>query len=506
MSAEASSPPPGPRLMAEGENVVLDERGEKHSFIKVKASGKIKVGKLYLPMAPLVGAPYGAMFMASANGKSLERMESPIQDWDFASNVQETEKDNRSLLDANATNQKMGADEIEALKRSGKSGAEIIEQLISNSATFNNKTEFSQDKYKKKKAKKYIFWITVREPSARAVCQAYYDKGPDRVFNLRYDSLAVMLNQANVAAGARVLLFDNCVGVVTAGVLERLGGAGVACASHVDKPYGADALRNTNLDARHMGVLHSAGLASLLAAKAVAPSAPEGAAAGADASGAPSTSEPAVGGTQQAKGGGAGGPAQPHRPNRQLTMANAARELASLAHPGFTSCIIASPKVHPLSLLEHALPLLQPSSPFVVFSPWPQPLAEALAQLQSSRQAVMLQLSESWLRPHQVLPMRTHPAMTCSGTGGYILSGIKLASDDDCKAAKLAGAAAAAAKQDGGPAAKADGAAAQPDKGASAGKGAKRGRDAAEEGAEGAEATAEGAEAATTAAADAVVV
>jgi hypothetical protein len=36
---------------------------------------KIKVGKLYLPMAPLVGAPYGAMFMASADGKSLERME-----------------------------------------------------------------------------------------------------------------------------------------------------------------------------------------------------------------------------------------------------------------------------------------------------------------------------------------------------------------------------------------------------------------------------------------------
>ena len=34
--------------------------------------------------------------------------------------------------------------------------------------------------------------------------QAYFEKGPARVFNLRPDSLAIMLSLANVAAGAKV--------------------------------------------------------------------------------------------------------------------------------------------------------------------------------------------------------------------------------------------------------------------------------------------------------------
>ena len=34
--------------------------------------------------------------------------------------------------------------------------------------------------------------------------QAYYDKGPDKVFNLRVDTLAIALNLANVAAGNEV--------------------------------------------------------------------------------------------------------------------------------------------------------------------------------------------------------------------------------------------------------------------------------------------------------------
>ena len=48
---------------------------------------------------------------------------------------------------------------------------------------------------------------------------------------------------------------------------------------------------------------------------------------------------------------------------------------------------------------------------------------------QVSKAAVALQLQESWLREQQVLPGRTHPHMTMSTTGGYILSGIKVLPD-----------------------------------------------------------------------------
>ena len=46
--------------------------------------------------------------------------------------------------------------------------------------------------------------------------------------------------------------------------------------------------------------------------------------------------------------------------------------------------------------------------------------------LQVGKEAVALQLQESWWRQYQVLPGRTHPQMSTSGTGGYILSGIKV--------------------------------------------------------------------------------
>jgi tRNA (adenine-N(1)-)-methyltransferase non-catalytic subunit len=48
--------------------------------------------------------------------------------------------------------------------------------------------------------------------------------------------------------------------------------------------------------------------------------------------------------------------------------------------------------------------------------------------LQVSKEAVALQLQESWWREYQVLPGRTHPEMMTSGTGGYVLSGIRVSS------------------------------------------------------------------------------
>ena len=48
--------------------------------------------------------------------------------------------------------------------------------------------------------------------------------------------------------------------------------------------------------------------------------------------------------------------------------------------------------------------------------------------LQVSKEAVALQLQESWWREYQVLPGRTHPEMMTSGTGGYVLSGVRVSS------------------------------------------------------------------------------
>jgi tRNA (adenine-N(1)-)-methyltransferase non-catalytic subunit len=100
--------------------------------------------------------------------------------------------------------------------------------------------------------------------------------------------------------------------------------------------------------------------------------------------------------------------------------------VAELARARFTSCLLAAPKLHTTQLLDAVLPLLAPSAAFAIFSPWPQPLAEAMSALAGRGAAVMLQLHESWAREYQVLPGRTHPTMSMHGTGGYLLSGIKV--------------------------------------------------------------------------------
>jgi hypothetical protein len=50
-------------------------------------------------------------------------------------------------------------------------GDEIIEALCKHSTTFEAKTEFAQQKYKKRKARKYLTRLTLRRPTAWTVCQ-----------------------------------------------------------------------------------------------------------------------------------------------------------------------------------------------------------------------------------------------------------------------------------------------------------------------------------------------
>lgn len=60
---------------------------------------------------------------------------------------------------------------LQALKASGASGVDIMVALAAGSATFAGKTEFSQEKYKKRKARKYLTFASLQRPTARAICE-----------------------------------------------------------------------------------------------------------------------------------------------------------------------------------------------------------------------------------------------------------------------------------------------------------------------------------------------
>lgn len=97
------------------------------------------------------------------------------------------------------------------MKEEGKSGTEIVEKLVENSDTFQRKTKFSQTKFLRKKAGKYFEYVCIRRPTIRLLMQIHYRADPTKIMNLRIDSLAQMLNLANVQQGSRVIVYEaNC--------------------------------------------------------------------------------------------------------------------------------------------------------------------------------------------------------------------------------------------------------------------------------------------------------
>jgi hypothetical protein len=48
---------------------------------------------------------------------------------------------------------------------------QILAALEASSSTFASKTEFSQEKYRRKKARKYLAYATVIRPTARSICE-----------------------------------------------------------------------------------------------------------------------------------------------------------------------------------------------------------------------------------------------------------------------------------------------------------------------------------------------
>lgn len=79
-------------------------------------------------------------------------------------------------------------------------------------------------------------------------------------------------------------------------------------------------------------------------------------------------------------------------------------------------------------MLQEAIYLLAPSSPFVVFCEFMEPLVACYLFLQERGVALRMTLSDTWTREYQTLPGRFHPHMNMSTSSGFILTGIYIGS------------------------------------------------------------------------------
>lgn len=82
--------------------------------------------------------------------------------------------------------------------------------------------------------------------------------------------------------------------------------------------------------------------------------------------------------------------------------------------------------VSPPSFLSRLTPYLAGSAPIVVYSQFQSVLAQTLNGMRSRPEYLAPSLTESFMRRYQVLPGRTHPTMSTSGTGGYLLHTLRV--------------------------------------------------------------------------------
>jgi tRNA (adenine-N(1)-)-methyltransferase non-catalytic subunit len=126
------------------------------------------------------------------------------------------------------------------LRERGAHGSEIINKLKENSATFNLKTQFSKEKWLKRKQQKYMAIFEVKKPTALEVCEAYHRNNPERLCGIRPDSLSYLLTMANISSQSRVLLVDNTRGFLAGALMEKE----VAYALRVE--FNTRFIKNTN--------------------------------------------------------------------------------------------------------------------------------------------------------------------------------------------------------------------------------------------------------------------
>jgi tRNA (adenine-N(1)-)-methyltransferase non-catalytic subunit len=506
-------------VIRDGDIVVI----QRHNYLrthKLNAAKEcqVQLGRDCIDLSQILGQRYGSTFkmITHETKKKCWQVDLTNELIDFESLFNVTDgddeepngasRDNRNLVDANSENQTMTREQIEALREEGVDGKEIMGRLIESSASFKQKTKFSQAKFLKKKAKKYFQYLVIRRPSVRLLMQINYTNDPMKMMNLRIDSLAQVLNSGNVRPGAKYMVVETgCQGLVVAACLERLGshpGGKIVHIYQTGEPQtqslGAmnfdqatlDNLATLNLyhlrsleQGKNLFQMHTKAVTAdtntvnadtetvnadtntvnadtnnvnadtntvnadtntVNAADTNTVNAADTNTVNVDtntATKAVNADTKAVNADTKAVNADINTTAADNNDEKmcenvveeevkpkKVPMRQKQREESMKSYDMLKQCnmdgLIIACKQHPTNILLSLIKYLSPSRPFVIYSPYKEPLMDAYVAVKESGKAVMVTLTETWLRNYQVLPDRTHPEVTMSGGGGYILSGI----------------------------------------------------------------------------------
>ncbi|KAG9344680.1 hypothetical protein JZ751_010366 [Albula glossodonta] len=399
-------------IIKEGDCVVM-KRGDIFKAAQIQKKRKVIFEKQWLFLDKTIGELYGTTFEIASGGTLQPRKPKHTES---STEVKKAGTDNRNIVD-DGRSQKLTRDDIETLKEQGLKGQEIVQQLIENSTTFTDKTEFAQEKYIKKKKKKYENTVMILKPSTRILAQMYHGREPGKICYLRYDSLAQMLTLANIHAGSKVIVFETCAGLVLGAMYPGGGPVRAGMESFGFPEHFHQTLHDFPLCKVH-DLLGGRLSQDAPETDEAAPPKPEQQSPEAESM----DTAPEAGRETEERDKRREDKAQ----ERKTKMEEKRKKLlaaAALLEPRNADGLVIASRFHPCPVLLGLLKFMAPSRPFVVYCQYREPLIECYTKLREQGGAINLRLAETWLRHYQVLPNRTHPVLLMSGGGGYLLSG-----------------------------------------------------------------------------------
>ncbi|XP_044580204.1 tRNA (adenine(58)-N(1))-methyltransferase non-catalytic subunit TRM6 [Cotesia glomerata] len=443
---------------------IIIQKQDYRKVCRITRDGTFTLGKEQVEMSGIINKPYWTTFKMIGPVSSLKNGLKTIT-LEVAEKAETSENihkglasgsDNRSIND-DGTSQKLSKAEIEDLREAGKSSKEIVGYLIENSSSFSSKTEYSQEKYIKKKETKYCRYLTILKPTVGLLQEIYFRQDPGRVNCLRMDTLSQILSYCDVKSEGKYLLYDGgSCGLAAAAMLSRIGAntQGTLINLHPGNQPNLTLVQAMNFTDEQVKRMLAVNLYTFLRlyyqgdqvileelAKKYALSALRR-----------QNSENHDGNHQAKKPR-----LEPEVEDDSTTTSEeeekklndvimetdieAADDLiktAAFKKPKWfqetkevVDCLKLSKadglaivaKEHPLNIVNALLPYLEVSKPFVIYHCYREPLQETYVALKSRKDVINLRLLSNFCRGYQVLPNRTHPEITTNDLGGYLLAG-----------------------------------------------------------------------------------
>ncbi|SJK86601.1 Gcd10p family [Babesia microti strain RI] len=410
-------------MIKEGDNIIIYDFRCGKRIVKVVPDRSLYINKQLLELKLLIGTELGCSYeWDGENWQVVDRIEEDefefvFDEYSSSEDVlnyynSEFVGDNRNIYDDNASQQLTSA-EIDIWRNVTNGGMKLVKHIADNSKSLGNKPIFSREKYINKKKRKYINAFKTMRATLYDVCDSYWMRYPSKIGFVRPDYLANILYSANLTSNSQVMVFDHSMGLILAGVAQRLFHNSSICESNgliyplVAKGVSDKILHECNfiqptfypIDLKEL--INSLNNINIDIEKR---------------------------------------PRSYHDEN--VSRINPKRNLLypTLAVPAnmYIDNIIATIsyiKDADVDVLVEQIvavsdKLLIPSGTIVIFCQHIQPLIVQQARMTSSGNYVQVRLEELFHREYQILPRRTHPFMKLDRLcTGFILSAIKISSD-----------------------------------------------------------------------------